>query len=164
MRATVVFNGIREPPSPPLLPHTRSQVCHFNAHPRTPTRSTSVQGRFFSAPPALLPGGVTARPGGPELRCHSLGNFYKGREEITSPFLKKKKFKMQCANAPCSFQVLQYALCLTETEREGESEREVGRQTGRERGETWQVLHHLLRHCWAARKQSLGFSREQPSP
>lgn len=45
--------------------------------------------------------------------------------------------------------------------------REVSRQTerdGTDMGELWQVLHHLLRHCQAARKQSLGFSREQPSP
>lgn len=45
--------------------------------------------------------------------------------------------------------------------------REASRQTerdGTDMGELWQVLHHLLRHCRAARKQSLGFSREQPSP
>lgn len=46
--------------------------------------------------------------------------------------------------------------------------REVSRQTEGDGtdmagGALWQVLHHLLRHCQAARKQSLGFSREQPS-
>lgn len=47
--------------------------------------------------------------------------------------------------------------------------REVSRQTEGDGtdmaggGPLWQVLHHLLRHCQAARKQSLGFSREQPS-
>lgn len=61
--------------------------------------------------------------------------------------------------------------CKTEEE-EGrvKEERKVrgreGRCADRQKGmgATWQVLYHLLRHCWAARKQSLGFSREQPSP
>lgn len=98
MRLTVVLNSIREPAKPPRplpLPIRRSVTLM----PPHPLRSTSVQGRFFSAPPALLPGGVIARPGGPEQRCHSLGNFYKGREEITSPFLFFLFFIMHCAKA-----------------------------------------------------------------
>lgn len=51
-----------------------------------------------------------------------------------------------------------------EEDNERESERKGRRADGHKGMEkTWQVLYHLLRHCWAARKQSLGFSGEQPS-
>lgn len=73
----------------------------------------AIYDRDFSAYPALLEASWFSEPPPVpvETKCHSEGKLCKGRGETTSSF---------SASAPmprCSFQVLQYAVCLSERDR-----------------------------------------------